>query len=162
MSAGHLMERTAQLSDDGQFRWTLGRRWTRGATLVWVMLNPSTADFATDDRTMKQVIWFSDQAGFAACEVLNLYPFRTPNPALIVADPASDSRNDMGLEAALVETRPIVCAWGTHPAGSDRGRRFTARAVELGRPLLCLGTTRNGSPCHPCRLPRSRTLQVYR
>ena len=75
------MERAADISSDGLYRWTLRRRWGDGDDVVWVMLNPSTADANKDDPTLRRIIQFSDGWGYGGLLVVNLLPFRSSNPA---------------------------------------------------------------------------------
>ena len=54
----NLMTRQAEISDDGNYRWWLIRSWGRATIyshpyVVWIMLNPSTADAEVDDPTIK-------------------------------------------------------------------------------------------------------------
>ena len=47
----------AMISADGQYRYRLWRTWDPSLhKLVWVMLNPSTADGQTDDPTIRRCI----------------------------------------------------------------------------------------------------------
>lgn len=69
--------RTAVISACGQYRYRLDDAVTpslftvaRGR-VVWVMLNPSTADATRNDPTMVRVIDFSAAAGFTSLTVVN-------------------------------------------------------------------------------------------
>jgi len=73
------MARTARV--DGQYRWTLERVWRAGPHVCWIMLNPSTADHLIDDPTILRCIHFTQLWGYGGFVVVNLYPFRSPNPA---------------------------------------------------------------------------------
>ena len=46
--------RTATISDDGVYRYRLGRRWDDRSPVLFVMLNPSTADADIDDPTIRR------------------------------------------------------------------------------------------------------------
>ena len=73
------VERWAEISNDGQYRYLLGRRWD--ATLpecTFVMLNPSTADAKQDDPTIRRCINFAKSYGCGSLLVGNLYAFRDP------------------------------------------------------------------------------------
>ena len=54
----------ATLDPEGRYRWTLTRRWApvrpvHTGTVCWVMLNPSTADGADDDPTIRRCVGYS-------------------------------------------------------------------------------------------------------
>lgn len=73
--------RDAKLSADGLYRYRLGRTWCpseRG--VVWVMLNPSTADAHFDDPTIRRCVGFARSWGMGWITVVNLYAFRATYP----------------------------------------------------------------------------------
>ena len=50
---------------DGMYRYALTRRWkTPGLGIMWIMLNPSTADANEDDNTIPKVVKISKNHGF--------------------------------------------------------------------------------------------------
>ena len=58
------MDRAADLSPCGLYRFTLTRTWgAPGARVVFVMLNPSTADASVDDPTTTRCIGFARELG---------------------------------------------------------------------------------------------------
>jgi hypothetical protein len=75
------MHRTALLSPCGTFRYRLGRRWSDGPTVAFVLLNPSTADEVVDDPTVRRCIRFSERDGYGGLEVVNLYAYVATDPA---------------------------------------------------------------------------------
>ena len=84
---GHLtdtdiaLERGAQLSDCGAYRYRLWREWdTACPTLAFVMLNPSTADHRVDDPTITRCFTRAVANNFGRLEVANLFPLRATNP----------------------------------------------------------------------------------
>ena len=151
---------TASLSADGCYRWSLSRRWASGPTAAWIMLNPSRADAATDDPTLRRVIGFAQAAGFGQITVANVYGWRSPSPSTLrrVPDPVGPD-NDQAISAAAGGGDLVVAAWGTH-AAPDR----IAEVLELlsHRTVWCLGRTRSGQPRHPLYVPARTPLQIYR
>ncbi len=160
---------SALISLDGRCRWWLTRRWQKeGARVCWVMLNPSTADASADDPTLRRCIHFSRSWGYGGLVVVNLYPFRTPDPrelrrlaAWEKHGPDYATRDDMLSNAQVVrrtalqverEGGIVVAAWG---AGAwDEG--WVEHVVEqlerdVAHPptLYCLGVTSSGAPKHP-------------
>ncbi len=57
------------------YRWTMTRGWGSGPSLVWTLLNPSTADGKVDDPTTLRMMGFSYRWGFGSMIVTNIYPF---------------------------------------------------------------------------------------
>lgn len=155
------MLRTASLSDDGRYRYTLTRSW--GGELeqlqTFVMLNPSTADADLDDPTIRRCIRFAQRLGAPGILVVNLYAYRATQPADLwrAADPVGP-HNDAVLRSAMSgRGRPVIAAWGAN-ARRDRVERFLQLARNAGgrRDLVALGVTQAGAPKHPLARGRHR------
>lgn len=156
------MERTAILSKCGKFRYRLGRRWAGGPTVVYVMLNPSTADHQQDDATIRRCISFAQAEGFGALEVVNLFAYRTPHPAALkYAGFPVGADNDRHIVEACQAAERVCLAWGAHEDAQPR--------VQVVMPLIrltnlepyCLAITRSGFPAHPVRLPKTSRMQPF-
>ena len=77
------------------YRYNLSRTWSRHQSaprLLWIMLNPSTADEDNDDATIRRCIDFSRRWGFSGLDVVNLLAIRTTKPSAIHAEPDPSSR----------------------------------------------------------------------
>lgn len=164
---------TADLSIDGRHRYTLGRRWDDGDPVVFVMLNPSTADAAQDDPTIRRCIGYARRLGAPALEVVNLYSLRATKPAELWATPAAD-RNDPHSDEYLAEAftapRIVIAAWGaSQPTGRRRIDEHRARIGEVldliaagDRQPFALGDlTTDGSPRHPLYLKADAELHPF-
>lgn len=139
---------------DGDYRYHLTRRWgPKIDTVIWVMLNPSTADADVDDPTIRRCISFSAGLGADSARVVNLYAYRATDPKhlLAVEDPVGPM-NDTVIREALLAARavryPVIVAWGVN-AKADRVSEFVRIADECRVPLHCLGITKSGMPRHP-------------
>ena len=68
---------SAVISDCGKYRYVLER--DKGSNpLVFLMLNPSTADASLDDPTIRRCRRFSEDNGYTGIVVVNLYAYRAP------------------------------------------------------------------------------------
>lgn len=151
------VHRWADLSGCGTFRWALGRSWSDGPRIAWLMLNPSRADADRDDPTLLRVTSFSRRWGYGSLVVINQHAYRSPNPEVLAAWLARGAgvARAAVLNAARVARevegcRAVVAAWG---AGGDCA---AGAALLEGRPALCLGTTASGAPKHPLARGRAR------
>lgn len=157
------MDKSAQLSECGQYRYRLGRRWSSEGMVLWIMLNPSTADASVDDRTIGRCIGFAQSWGYGAITVGNIFPYRATKP--------KDLRNvdrwgigngrhllDMAREADL-----IVAAWGSSKfvTPTELGNLFGKFGCIHKRPIKCLGKTHSGAPLHPLYQPSDAVLIDY-
>lgn len=143
------------------YRYRLWRCWQEhAARVVFVMLNPSTADGTHNDPTIRRCLGFAQSWGFGSLEVVNLFAYRTPDPAVLrqVRDPVG-AENDFYLQAAIAQADQVLLAWGN--SGSLQGRDRTVLQLLHSRgdrrhpPLHCLGLTRAGQPRHPLYAPGS-------
>jgi len=141
------MHRSAEISRDGRYRYMLRRVWddTR-PTVLFVGLNPSTADAARDDPTIRRCMRFASDWGFGQLIVANLFAFRTSSPRLLrrVRAPIGP-HNDRWLRRLTAEAEATVVAWGNH--GTFLGR--DQQVLELLADPRCLDVTKRGQPRHP-------------
>jgi hypothetical protein len=152
--------KSAVLSENGKYRYRLDRKWGKQAPIVWVMLNPSTADARKDDATIRRCCGFAKQWNAGGIVVYNLFAYRATNPQELggVPDPVGP-KNDIhlaGIDPSLV----VVCAWGVN------GNHFTTRIrivkrILGNRDLWCLGLA-SGQPRHPGRIPYSTRLVRFK
>ena len=155
---------TAVISPCGLYRYILTRTWSAAEKIVWIMLNPSTADASLDDPTIRRCVGFSKQWGAGGIEVYNLFAFRATQPTELrtAADPIGIS-NDAFL-SAIPQDRKIVVAWG----GSGpllnviRPRSEQVRRILAHRKLECLGySVKSGQPKHPLYLAAITERRAY-
>ncbi len=160
---------SAQVSVCGTWRYQLERRWGPGRGLLWVLLNPSTADAQVDDQTVRRVVSFTRAGGFDAATVVNLYALRSAHPEVLSAhcDPVGpDNDRQIRVEAACHDQ--AIVAWGNTgvfagPAGRLRHwqRIATVEALLETVELRCLGWTCDGHPRHPVRMAAAASFEPY-
>jgi hypothetical protein len=160
------MIREATISPCGKYRYTLYRRWALGPTaadakpILWVMLNPSTADHRTDDRTIGRCVEFSKRWGHSSLYVANLYAWRTTYPhelRQIDETTARGPENASYIEYLVGRSALVVCAWG----GSVKHLIETRMQLWPVKEAWCLGKTKSGEPLHPLYLRGDTQLQRY-
>lgn len=129
--------------------------------LVFVLLNPSTADALEDDPTIRRCVGFGKRWGFRELTVVNLFALRATSPAVLRQHGAAaiGSRNDDALRWArnAPRTRTVVAGWGNHGMHLERD----LAAMAIARPMMALRTTKLGCPAHPLYLPSSAELLPY-
>ena len=136
----------------GQYRYSLCREWNQSAPRIgFVMLNPNRADAILDDPTIRRCVGFARSWDYGSLEVVNLFAYRSPSPKVLkqVADPVGED-NDRALQAFSQRVDRIILAWGNW--GTIRGRDRVVLELLNSAPLYCLGTTKQGQPCHPLYL----------
>src|SRR2546421_6723193 len=132
----------------GPYRYLLWREWNaKLPRLLWILLNPSTADERVDDPTLRRVLGFSQSYGFGGLEVVNLFALRSPHPRALtqVVDPVGPE-NDMYIREAVGRASKIVAAWGSFGTLYRRGDRIPSH-IELS--LLFPGITKKRRPPPP-------------
>lgn len=149
-------------SDCGLFRYTLRRDFLTGtAKVVFVMLNPSTADVQFNDATTRRAINFAHRLDCGGYLAVNLFALRSKDPKLLRAanDPVGPL-NDEYLLAAAAWADKIVVAWGG--GGKYLGRDKVV--LELLKPyrLWCLGRTKHGHPSFPLYLRTDTEFEIFR
>lgn len=156
---GPYTSKDASLSPDGVYRWWLSRGWRPFGVLperplVVIGLNPSTADAAKDDPTIRRCVGFAKSWGHDGLLMLNLFAFRATEPhelRITSFDPVGAENDDV--IRANVRGRRVLCAWGTTGFYQDRDQVVLALVRNVGAELVVLGRTKDGAPKHPLYVP---------
>jgi hypothetical protein len=136
-----------------------------GGTVVFVGLNPSTADETTDDPTIRRCIRFARDWGFERLKMVNLFAYRATDPSDLFAA-AHDGvdvvgpENDHNLSLAFGGSDRIVAAWGApSPLTIKRVEQFAE--TFRGGQFWALGLTALGSPRHPLYMRADSQPVIY-
>lgn len=155
------MIRDAFISSCATYRYQLYRKWAESdrMPILWVMLNPSTADHHIDDPTIRRCIGFSKAWGYGAMWVGNVYAYRATEPKILkqlsmdtIRGPDNPSKLwDMASRCALT-----VAAWGT------QGPLITMPPnIQSPGGVWCLGTSKAGYPKHPLYVKGDTALEPW-
>jgi hypothetical protein len=146
----------------GRYRWWLLRSWQPArSAVVFVGLNPSTADGTRNDATLERLLRLARHWGHGGLLVLNLFARTGRHPDVLrrCADPVG-ARNDAWLVTALdwlgqPPTAPegppprVWLGWGQRGGLHARDRRVLDLLRCWKGELVSVGTTRGGHPRHP-------------
>jgi hypothetical protein len=156
---GETMDGSAIFSACENYRYVLRRSWdaTR-RTVLFVGLNPSTADAKVNDPTIRRCIRFATDWDFGSLIMANLFAYRATQPSLLpnVSDPVGP-RNNWWLSMLQKEADLVIAAWGIHGTLLDRNSEVLGKLSEV----YCLGLTKAGHPKHPLYLSASVTPRPY-
>ena len=139
-------------SENRIYRYTLWREWPLLAShgrVMFIGLNPSTADEMRNDPTVSRCISFAKRWGFGGMCMANIFAFRATDPAMMLSaiDPVGPE-NDRYLRECFERCSTVIAAWGNH--GEHLKRGDAVRQMFSG--MLCLGKTKSGHPKHPLYL----------
>lgn len=155
------LEQSADLSDDKRYRYSLTRKISQGArSLLFVGLNPSTADAMSDDPTIRRCVGFAKTWGFNCLRMGNLYALRATDPRkLQTSDDPIGPRNRAKLERIVAASELVIAAWGGFILAPEA--RNIADWILQQRNVKCLGQNRDGSPKHPLYTAKTSVPQRW-
>ena len=144
------MKRDAIISACGKYRYALWRIWDDNRPLVmFLCLNPSTADAVNDDRTIGRCISFAQSWRYGGLSVGNLFALRaTKREDLWQSNDPIGTENDQWLRELRDKAQVVIAAWGDDGGFQDRDRA----AVTMFPALHCLKLSAKGNPRHPLYL----------
>jgi hypothetical protein len=139
-----------------RYRFRLSRVWdATKPRICFVLLNPSTADAARLDPTVRRCAGFARGWGAGALEITNLFALRATDPRDLRAAPEPIGEgNDEAILAGALAADLVVCGWGIHGALRQRHRAVLTTLTAAGVEPLALGLTKGGHPRHPLYLRR--------
>ncbi len=159
----------AVISDCKQYRYVLSRIWDETKPLImFIMLNPSTADADKDDPTIRRCIRFAKSWGYGGLYVCNLFAYRASKPAeLLKAHNPWGDQNIWHTRQLSDKVSAIVCAWGNKPTLKKLLNGTSAFAlIDFAVRLNCvklhyIALSKDGIPMHPLYLKSDLTLTRF-
>jgi hypothetical protein len=146
--------------DRQEYRYRLQRGWGDGPLVMFLMMNPSTADIRVDDPTVAKCTRLARKWGYGGLLVGNVFAYRATdqNELARVKNPEGPL-NSVHLAAMARQAAMIVCAYGTPRVAALRpaGLLAAQRIAIGGHPLHVLRLSKHGVPYHPLYLPESLT-----
>lgn len=139
----------ANISPCEKYRYALWRIWDEDKPmLLFIMLNPSTADASADDPTIRRCMRFAAGWGYGGIYVCNLFAFRSTSPeGLKTAEDPIGRLNDAIIKAYLKISYTVCFAWGTKGGFMNRDKAVADICTFPG--AVCLEKTKDGHPKHP-------------
>jgi hypothetical protein len=128
------------------YRYALWRKWDAAKPMVmFIGLNPSTANEASDDPTIRRVISFAKTWGYGGVYMLNLFAIVSPYPEVLITASNPLGNNDAYLSEFGSISKDIVFAWGSFKEAKDRANKVSAMFPNA----KALHVNKDGSPKHP-------------
>jgi hypothetical protein len=146
----------------GRYRYSLWRAWSvYHPRIVFILLNPSTADEQKNDPTIRRCMGFAQAWNFGSMEVVNLFAYRaTDYRELFRASDPIGEENNRFLMQAVERCSTVVLGWGTR--GKFLGRDRQVIQMLTGRNnVYCLGKTKDGQPRHPLYIKGDANLESF-
>jgi len=138
-------ESEAVFSDDGLHRIWLCRIWDDSKPKVmFIGLNPSTANSTSDDPTIRKIKKIAAHNGYGGVYMMNLFTFISTDPVKLDIENGNLFNADSWLTTVADKCKCVVFAWGSFKVfGRDK------QVESLFNEAVALKINENGSPKHP-------------
>ena len=154
----------AMFSACGKYRQRL-RRWIGpvfpNRFIVFIGMNPSTAEAQFNDRTLARGLGYMLREGYRGMSMVNSGDMRATYPADLLAPgvvAASPANLPVVLDEARRADKVVVCFGKVNralaPAVGEMLQALRAESIKL----WCFGTNGDGSPKHPLYLAKTAPL----
>lgn len=157
----------AEFSACKQYRYCLWRIWDRSLPLImFIGLNPSTANATDDDPTVRRVKSMAKGWGFGGVYMMNCFPLVSTDPEALrshdmtVYAQHQDFLNRQQLIAVSKQCEEVVFAWGNFQIVKDFRRDQELSVLFPDAKALIIN--KDGSPRHPLYVPTKTTLIKYK
>ena len=148
----------ATFSTDGKYR-QLMRRWTGPAFgdryILFIGMNPSTADATVNDPTCAREWTFAQREGYSAMAKANVGDYRATDPKMLLVPgvhAVSDANLPVIRAVAAKADMVVLCHGKLNKALAPAGKALVQALEADGIELWCFGTNADGSPKHPLYL----------
>lgn len=143
------------------YRFVLWRFWNDNPRVLFIGLNPSTANELQNDPTIKRCIGFAQKWDYGGMFFCNLYSYVSTNPRLLLWEEALHRANIPAITMATNLVSLTVAAWGDGINLVENGKSIAEHIAKLIAPSMCFGLTQKGNPKHPLYLSGETKLMEY-
>lgn len=154
----------AKFSDCKKYRYALWRIWDDKKPLVmFIGLNPSTANETSDDQTIRRVKEIARHNGYGGFYMMNCFPLISTYPAALYTfyntpfHDIEDLENMRWLLDVKNKCETVVFAWGNFDVVKDRAKSISGYFKKA----KALHINKNGSPKHPLYCPKTTIFVEY-
>ena len=151
--------KNATFSSCRKYRYSLSRIWDKKKKYVlFIGLNPSTADEEEDDPTIRRCVNYAKEWGYGGFMIVNLFAYRTTLPSNLkkVKYPVG-SENDKYIMTLSKKADITVAAWGNNGNLYSRDNQV----LSLLPNLMSLKVNKSGQPAHPLYLKKDLKLTKF-
>ena len=146
-------------------------------TIVFIGLNPSTANSFNNDRTLIRIINFCSRWNYKNVYVINLFGLISKSPIQLLKskDPVGENNNLITLKTLKFWRENINCdlwvGWGDN--GQLNGRDLEVLKLiknlsnlkssenNYSKRVFALGLSKKGNPRHPLYMPNQSLLMPF-
>ena len=141
------MQKSAVLSKDRIYRYSLSRVWDESKPYVlFIGLNPSTADEREDDSTIKRCIDYANRWGYGGLQMANLFAYRATLPSdLKQTKKPVGVDNDRFIRELSRNAEMTIVAWSDDGTYLDRN----IEVLKIIESPMCLKINKSRQPAHP-------------
>ncbi len=155
----------AHFSQDGVYRYSLERDFLPlepdSKRVVFIMLNPSTANAEAADPTVRRCMVYTRKWGYKRLCVVNIFALRSTDPMKLTRHPDPiGPENDFQILSAVESAELIICAWGEWGKLMGRGQEII-RLLQSSHQLSVLKLNASGQPAHPLYLSGELVPTAY-
>ena len=156
------INRGAKFSPCKKYRFQLWRLWDDQLPIImFLMLNPSSADAHHDDPTIRRCANFTKNWGYGGFYIGNLYPLISTKPKLLLQSlSTSHLENKSNLNEMSKKCTRIVCAWGNFQIVKKLGIPDDF-FFDVKDKLYYISMSKNKIPKHPLYLKSNLKLKKY-
>jgi len=150
----------AIFSEGRKYRYALWRIWGSRdkGKVMFIGLNPSTADERLNDATIRRCIGFAKDWGYGGMYMCNLFGYVSTDPKALVTSEEPIEINDFWLKEIAKHCDKVVFAWGAFKLHKER----MEAVIKMFPEAYCIGKSKEGYPKHPLYLAKNSELIKYR